>query len=260
MSPQQSPGKSFGQRVAAMTSHQVVGGLLVLAIAWLVPTAVSRWGPGEGPVTTDVVIRGSSSASVTGGEALPPTASSTTVAETESTPPGVTLPDPTLPELTVPEVASYASAPPTVRPLPTPPVPAPTIALETTSSTAAPAIDEVSSGPSKLDGNAAAEFFRGYLLAAGARQYDIAWAMLSPAYQTKYRSFERFSAFWNTVEVTGFEPSQIAAVSADSITMTVNIWFDMVQGGRQHEIVEVDVAVMEGRKLITDYRWLETLG
>jgi hypothetical protein len=101
----------------------------------------------------------------------------------------------------------------------------------------------------------AVETVRAYLLAAGARDYERAWAMLDSGYQAQNRSFERFVRFWNTVDIVGFNIDPVARrVAPGRFEMSTELWFDVFTGEDAAEYVEIEIAAVDGRLLITAYR------
>lgn len=103
----------------------------------------------------------------------------------------------------------------------------------------------------------ASDALRRYFLAAGARRYGEAWAMLDAAYQRKYGGFEAFTGFWERIETVGIDGTREVAASSDGVTtLRADVWFALRAGNRSAEVVEVDVRRTGGELMITDYRYV----
>lgn len=126
------------------------------------------------------------------------------------------------------------------------PAPAPT-------TTPPPAAVDEFAAPSVSE---ATDFVRRYLLAAGARDYPGAWALLSSGYQAKYGGFDSFAAFWDAVALTGFDAVRDLGSSGATRTLELDIWFDLLDGMRSNEVVHIDVTRGSTGDLITDYRFI----
>jgi hypothetical protein len=122
--------------------------------------------------------------------------------------------------------------------------------IQGTSATTAP---KVESAPEPAE---AASFVARYFVAAQAGRYEEAWQMLTPAYQQKYVSFEKFKSFWRRIAGVGIDSTVDAGVSdRNTRTITVAAWFDLNDGSRSNETVDVDVSRGEnGQFAIDDYR------
>ncbi len=110
---------------------------------------------------------------------------------------------------------------------------------------AAPAATQVTAA-------AAEQLLRDYLLAAGARDYPAAWAMLSSGYQADYGGYDRFTSFWNGISLVGIT-GMTTTPSDSSAHIAANLWFDVIGGGRSDEYVEIEVGLVGGDLLITGY-------
>lgn len=111
-----------------------------------------------------------------------------------------------------------------------------------------------------LDAAGATDLLRQYLLAAGARDYSRAWGLLSPGYQAKYGSLARFASFWDTIDIVGINSTEVEVLSDGpnpKFVIHANLFFDLIDGGRSTERVDIDVGVVDGVWLITDYRVLD---
>jgi hypothetical protein len=99
---------------------------------------------------------------------------------------------------------------------------------------------------------------RNYFLAAGARKYQQAWDQLSVGYHQKYGTIAKFSDFWNRVRTAGIDSFEDAGpTSRNGRTITANVWYELTDGSRSNEVVEVDVDHnASGDPQIGDYRFL----
>jgi hypothetical protein len=141
---------------------------------------------------------------------------------------------------------------------------APTVA-PTTPTTAASVVvvtapPQVSSPPLISEATAVA-FFDDYLRTSLAGSLTEGWAMLSPEYQAKYKSFDTYANFWSTVSDTGIR--QCTSYSATSTTQFLRcyVFYGRVRDGAiLNEVVDVDVSIdpRTSEILITDYRYLGT--
>ena len=106
----------------------------------------------------------------------------------------------------------------------------------------------------------AVEALTDYFLAAGARNYQEAWASLSESYQREYGSYEAFTAFWERVDVVGINSTdvEIAQSPNSTFTVTADLYFRLRDGTTSSEIVEVDVLASTDRTEITDYRFIRS--
>jgi hypothetical protein len=103
----------------------------------------------------------------------------------------------------------------------------------------------------------AEQTLRTYFLTAGARDYEAAWAMLTPGYQDDYGSFERFVGFWDRVELVGLDSATLVGATGGTTTIEADVWFTTSDGGRSDELVEVDVTTdASGGFLVAGYRFL----
>jgi pimeloyl-ACP methyl ester carboxylesterase len=105
--------------------------------------------------------------------------------------------------------------------------------------------DVVSSAPDPV------EIFTDYLLAAGDRNYSAAWSMLTAGYQNKYGSYDRFTSFWNGIDVVGINSTSVVT-NGSTATITADLWFRRTDGTTSSEIVEVDITGNQ----ISDYRFI----
>lgn len=110
----------------------------------------------------------------------------------------------------------------------------------------------------QLDASTAEDFLTAYLREAGARHYSSAWSMLSGRYQSKYGSYERFTRFWDSINLVGVNSLASNPTSQSSVTITASLWYEKTTGVRQGEIVEVDLVMVNGAPLIDDYRFVTT--
>lgn len=90
-----------------------------------------------------------------------------------------------------------------------------------------------------------------YLLAAGARDYSAAWSMLTAGYQNKYGSYDKFTLFWNGIDVVGINSATVVT-NGSTATITADVWFKRTDGTTSSEIVEVDITGDQ----VSDYRFI----
>jgi hypothetical protein len=83
--------------------------------------------------------------------------------------------------------------------------------------------------------------------------------MLSPDYQAKYGGRGSFESFWNGISLVGTTDIRPQRRDDGTMLLEVTIWFDVTDRGRETELVEVDVGIVDGQTLITDYRFIRTL-
>lgn len=85
---------------------------------------------------------------------------------------------------------------------------------------------------------AAKQSFNDFLLAVGARDYERAWAMLTPSCQEQLGDFEGFTGYWDGFEKFGidnihaykrYEPSNPNAVTG----LDVQMWYELDDGSRE---------------------------
>ena len=147
-------------------------------------------------------------------------------------------------ETTVP-ATSPSTVPPTAPPT-TPDVPAPAAI--------------VSPFPYGVGPTAAAadSMLISYISDATARRYDIAWAQLTPRYQEKYRGYDTFVRFWETVEGGDVRSTQSIGSTATTQTLAARVWFGRRDDGTiSNELVDIDfVTGPGGAVFIDDYRFV----
>jgi hypothetical protein len=99
---------------------------------------------------------------------------------------------------------------------------------------------------------------RNYFLTAGARKYQQAWDQLSVGYHKKYETIAKFAAFWNRVRTAGIDSFEDAGTSSrNGRTIAANVWYELTDGSRSNEVVEVDIDHnTSGDPQISDYRFL----
>lgn len=96
------------------------------------------------------------------------------------------------------------------------------------------------------------ELLTRYFLAAGARRYSEAWDLLTPRYQAKYGGFDRFVAFWDTVDIVGLDGADILDGPPDPVVVRADVWFKLRSGAATDEVV--DVTLVDDAQRIDDYR------
>lgn len=108
-------------------------------------------------------------------------------------------------------------------------------------------------------GDIAEQLFVDYLLAAGARDYEAAWNMLTPWYQSDYGGFDRFVDFWSGISLVGVDT--IEPILGEGEThLEVQLWYQDLSGDRQRERVQVTVIDLDGLgPSISDYHFIEVL-
>ena len=83
--------------------------------------------------------------------------------------------------------------------------------------------------------------------------------MLSVGYQDRSGSYDAFVRFWDGIALVGIDsilPLGRATGSESGVTIEANLWFDVIGGNRSFEIIHIDVGVVDGALLITDYRFI----
>ena len=99
------------------------------------------------------------------------------------------------------------------------------------------------------------EFIDEYFSQATAGYLDESWAMCSPAYQVKYKSFDVFSNFWTSVTSSSVvELLWSSSLGPDGVEVDLFVQFDGRNGLRYDERVLVDVIRDgQGGLVINDY-------
>jgi serine/threonine protein kinase len=108
----------------------------------------------------------------------------------------------------------------------------------------------------------AVSHFTEYLAVAADRQYPEAWAMLSTPYQGKYRGYDKFVDFWETVDGAGIYTIETTFVSDSVVTLRCEVWFGKrVDGTLSNELIEVDLVPDQttGLIIVGDYRFIGEL-
>lgn len=121
------------------------------------------------------------------------------------------------------------------------------------------------SGPSDPPGAAPPTFedgiatVRTYLLAAGARSYEEAWSSLSAAYQRAYGSYDSFVAFWDSVDNVGIDSTSLVGEIAGGepgVSVEASLRYSLRDGTTSREIVHIDISLVGGQLIISDYRFI----
>lgn len=112
---------------------------------------------------------------------------------------------------------------------------------------------------SPLPSQPAVDFFANYLATADAGDPAVAWAMLTPRYQAKYKTYEaNFVPFWDTVNGTSVRQCTSISEAPDARGFECEVWYTRAKDGTiSKEIVQVDVILdpNTGLMMIDDYRY-----
>jgi hypothetical protein len=178
-----------------------------------------------------------------------PSDSPTTSSSTTSTVPVITTVQPPTPTPAVLDTVT-PSNPPVVETTP-PGVAAPV------ATTAGPTVaSELVLVPAPVSAAEAVALINRYLLAAGDRRYQEAFALLSPAVQADQDGYDGFVRFWSTIEVAGGHPDEVEVEVIDDqpgrLTVTTRLFFEPIDRPRSVELVRIVVA-RSGTDLVIDY-------